>query len=98
MEIIRKNIKSEVKARSTRLNSSGVNINHPIRLVANNLNIKTYGSPTTSDQALIPCESIKMGPGDSARSHTANEFIYLDELQNCVNQYITLLSNLGKQL
>ena len=98
LEIIRKNIKSEVKARSTRLNSSGVNINHPIRLVANNLNIKTYGSPTTSDQALIPCESIKMGPGDSARSHTANEFIYLDELQNCVNQYIRLLSNLGKQL
>ncbi len=98
LEIIQQHIQSQVVPRSTRLNSSGVSAQHPIRKVAQILNIPTYGSPTTSDQALIPCESIKMGPGDSARSHTADEFIYVSELENCVNQYITVLSELGKFL
>lgn len=96
LNIIKSNIRSEVNARSTRLNSSGVSLNHPIRKVANELNIETYGSPTMSDQALMPCESIKMGPGDSARSHSANEFIFIKELTDAKSKYIDVISALGK--
>ena len=55
---------------------------------------KTYGSPTTSDQALIPCTTLKMGPGDSARSHTPDEFIYLKEIKEGVEKYISILSEI----
>lgn len=95
---IQSNVKSEVKARSTRLNSSGVNQNHPIRTVSSKLGIQTYGSPTLSDQALMPCESVKMGPGDSARSHTADEFIYTKELEQAIPKYIAVLTQLGEEL
>lgn len=98
LDIIKSNVKCEVKARSTRLNSSGVNETHPIRTVAEKLNINTYGSPTLSDQALMSCESIKMGPGDSARSHTADEYIFVDELEQAIPKYITVLTQLGEQL
>lgn len=98
LDIITENVKGKVTARSTRLNSSGVSKNHPIRQVAKALNINTYGSPTMSDQALMSCESIKMGPGDSARSHTANEFIYIDELKDAPKKYIAVLEKLGEQL
>ena len=98
LEIIKKHVKSNVKERSTRLNSSGVDLDHPIRNVAKDLNINTYGSPTSSDQALSPCQSIKIGPGDSARSHTADEFIYLNELQNAIPKYIKILEALGNKL
>ena len=98
LEIVQQNIQSTAVARSTRLNSSGVSAQHPIREVAKIMNLKTYGSPTLSDQALMPCESVKIGPGDSARSHTANEFIFLDELQNAVPHYNQILNELGKLL
>ncbi len=98
LDIITDRVSCEVRARSTRLNSSGVNKNHPIRKVAESLSINTYGSPTLSDQALIPCESIKMGPGDSARSHTADEFIYVDELESAIPKYISVLNSLGVQI
>lgn len=100
LQIIKKELgpEIEVKERSTRLNSSGVNENHPIRKVAKQLNISTYGSPTSSDQALMPCESIKIGPGDSARSHTADEYIYLEELKTSVPKYIQILECFGKLL
>ena len=76
-----------------RLNSSKVPQGHPILKLAETLNISTYGSPTLSDQALIPFPSIKMGPGDSARSHTADEFIYIDELKEGISGYIRLLEH-----
>jgi acetylornithine deacetylase len=98
LDIITDCVSCEVRARSTRLNSSGVNENHPIRKVAEILSINTYGSPTLSDQALIPCESIKMGPGDSARSHTADEFIYVDELESAIPKYISVLNSLGAHI
>lgn len=98
LETIKKAVKSSVTARSTRLNSSGVAQNHPIRSVAKELNIKTYGSPTMSDQALMACESIKMGPGDSARSHTADEYIYINELENAIPKYVEVLEELGKMI
>lgn len=98
LQIVKQNVKGKVAARSTRLNSSGVGKDHPIRKVATKLNIETYGSPTMSDQALIPCESIKMGPGDSSRSHTADEFIFIKELQDAPALYISVLEELGKLL
>ena len=60
-------------------------------MAAENLNFKKYGSPTLSDQAKIDCKSIKLGPGDSLRSHTANEFIYVDEIKDGINKYILLI-------
>ncbi len=93
-QIINDLIESEVKSRSFRLNSSGVPVTHPIVKRGVELGIPYYGSPTTSDQAVIPYPSIKMGPGDSARSHTADEFIYVDELEAAPQLYIRLLENL----
>lgn len=98
LELIKENVSCEVTARSTRLNSSGVNENHPIRSVANTLGIKTYGSPTLSDQGLMPCESIKMGPGFSGRSHTADEFIFIEELESAIPKYIELLDQFAIEL
>lgn len=98
LDIIKSNVECEVAVRSTRLNSSGVSLSHPIRTVAEKLGINTYGSPTLSDQALIPCESVKMGPGDSARSHTADEFIFIGELEQATPKYIAVLTQLGQEL
>lgn len=93
LDIIKSNIDSDANARSTRLNPSTIDINHPIVKSGISLGKRTYGSPTMSDQALIPIQSIKVGPGDSARSHTADEFIYLDEIDKGINFYIDLLGN-----
>jgi acetylornithine deacetylase len=87
-------IQSEVKPRSFRLNSSGINSDHPIVKRGIAMGRKIYGSPTTSDQAVIPFPSIKMGPGDSARSHTANEYILLNEINEGIATYVELLEGL----
>ena len=94
LETIRKNISSEVTPRSLRLRSSGVSLDHPLAIAGKKIGKKFYGSPTTSDQALIPTPSIKMGPGDSARSHSADEFIYLKEIEQGIQSYIDLLKNM----
>jgi len=93
-DIIAGVIKSEVKPRSVRLNSSGISEQHPFAVMAKSKGIKTYGSPTTSDQAIMPFLSVKMGPGDSARSHTADEFIYKSEILAGIERYIELLEEL----
>jgi acetylornithine deacetylase len=87
-------INSEVLPRSFKLNSSGINSDHPLVVRGKGMGLDTYGSPTTSDQAVIPFPSIKMGPGDSARSHTANEYIMISEIEKGINTYITLLDGL----
>lgn len=84
----------EVKARSFNLNSSKIEVNHPIIRKAVSMGLKPYGSPTLSDQAILDCPSFKMGPGDSARSHTADEFVMLAELEQAVPMYLSLLDNL----
>jgi len=94
LEIISHNLKSEVKARSLRLNSSSIPLDHPLVKIAKQLQITCYGSPTSSDQAVMPWTSVKMGPGDSARSHTADEYIYPEEIQNGINLYIEILDQL----
>ena len=91
LEIISKHIQSEIKPRSMRLRSSKIDKDHPLVLAGIKLGKQTYGSPTTSDAALIPAPVLKCGPGDSARSHTADEFIYLKEIEEGINTYIKIL-------
>lgn len=92
LDIIKSNVQSEVKPRSTRLRSSAIALDHPIVKAGLKLGRTCYGSPTTSDKALMSCPALKIGPGDSARSHTADEFIYIDEIKNGIELYIQLLN------
>ncbi len=94
-EIVNELIDSEVNPRSFRLNSSGIDISHPIVKRGVELGLTYYGSPTTSDQAVMPFRSIKIGPGDSARSHTADEYILISEIENGFNVYVQLLEGLN---
>lgn len=94
LEVLKSNLKSEVQPRSTRLRSTSIALNHPLIEAGKKLERTYYGSPTTSDKALMPFPTLKMGPGDSARSHTADEFIYLDEIKNGIDLYIQLLNQL----
>lgn len=93
LEIIGQNIKSEIKPRSLRMRSSSIGIDHPLVTAGLALGRTTYGSPTTSDKALMPFPALKMGPGDSARSHTADEFIFLNEIDEGIELYIKLMSS-----
>ena len=95
LAIIREHVKCDVKPRSTRLNSSSIAIDHPIVNSGRRLGKGLYGSPTMSDQAVLTIPSLKVGPGDSARSHTANEFIYVREIEEGVQFYIELLAGLA---
>ncbi|ALI99638.1 M20 family metallo-hydrolase [Rufibacter tibetensis] len=92
LSIIREHVKSEVTPRSTRLRPSSIDQNHPIVQSGVKLGRNLYGSPTTSDQALLDIPSLKIGPGDSARSHTADEYLYLSELEEGIALYIQLLT------
>lgn len=93
LDIIQGHVNSKVTARSTRLNPSKIEKDHPIVLSGIALGKELYGSPTMSDQALLPIPSVKVGPGDSARSHSADEFIYLSEIEEGIRFYIDLLKN-----
>jgi acetylornithine deacetylase len=81
----------EVKARSLRLGSSSIPMEHALVQSGIAAGRNTYGSPTISDQAVLSCPSLKLGPGDSLRSHTANEFIYVKELEEAIPLYISIL-------
>lgn len=94
LDVIKANVQCEVKPRSTRLRSSSIVLNHPVIEAGLKLGRTYYGSPTTSDKALMPFPALKMGPGDSARSHTADEFIYTDEIKNGIDLYIQLINQL----
>jgi acetylornithine deacetylase len=89
---IRANVQSEIKPRSTRLRSSSIALDHPLVKAGTDLGRKYYGSPTSSDKALMPFPALKIGPGDSARSHTADEYIYIDEIKEGIELYIQLLN------
>ena len=91
LKIIRQHVNCDVIPRSIRLKSSSISVNHPIVVAGLALGRKTYGSPTTSDQALLDIPSLKMGPGYSARSHMADEFIYVNEIEEGINLYIELI-------
>ena len=83
---------TSIEARSLRLNSSSIPVHHDLVKAGIELGRETYGSPTLSDQAVLTCPSLKLGPGDSTRSHTADEFIYLAEIKEGVKIYIELLN------
>ncbi len=93
-KIIEGAIDAEVKPRSLRLNSSGISPDHPLVKRGVEMGLTHYGSPTTSDQAVMPFTSVKIGPGESARSHTADEYICLEEIRQGVEIYIKLLDQL----
>lgn len=92
LEIIRAHVDSEVLPRSTRLRSTSIALDHPLVKAGSKLGRTYYGSPTTSDKALMPFPSLKMGPGDSARSHTADEYIYVKEIEDGIALYIQLIN------
>ncbi|MGV3762821.1 M20 family metallo-hydrolase [Parapedobacter sp.] len=91
LAIIREHVSCEVKPRSVRLKPSSIPKDHPVVQAGLALGRTTYGSPTTSDQALLDIPSLKLGPGDSARSHMADEFIHLDEIGEGIALYINIL-------
>lgn len=97
LEIIKQHVSCEVIPRSTRLNPSYVSEEHPLVQAGIQIGRKTYASPTTSDQALMSFKTFKMGPGDSARSHTADEFIHISEIKEGIDLYIQLLNTFNEQ-
>lgn len=97
-QILQSKVQSTLKARSFRLNSSGIALDHPFVQTGIQRGHRYFGSPTLSDQALMPFTSIKIGPGDSARSHTADEYIWLSEIENGIHQYISLLTTYDQNL
>lgn len=94
LDIIKHHVDSDVMPRSTRLKPSSIPSDHPIVLAGLALGRNTYGSPTTSDQALLDIPSLKLGPGDSARSHMADEFIYVREIEEGIALYCDMLGKI----
>jgi acetylornithine deacetylase len=93
-EFLQQHLKSEIKARSFRLNSSGIELSHPLVKSGLSLGLEYFGSSTLSDQALLDFPTVKMGVGKSERSHTADEFIYLREIEEGIDLYIGILEHL----
>ena len=91
LDALKSNLKSQFKPRTTRMKSTSISLVHPLVKAGLALGKGYYGSPTTSDKALMPFPTLKMGPGDSARSHTADEYIYVEEIRNGIETYIQLL-------
>jgi acetylornithine deacetylase len=94
LDALQKNLKSKFKPRTTRMKSTSIPLDHPLVKAGIKLGRGYYGSPTTSDKALMPFPTLKMGPGDSARSHTADEYIYIDEIKEGIDTYIRLVNEL----
>jgi acetylornithine deacetylase len=92
LDALQKNMKSKFKPRTTRMKSTSIPLDHPLVKAGIKFGKGYYGSPTTSDKALMPFSTLKMGPGDSARSHTADEYIYLSEIKEGIDIYIELLN------
>lgn len=92
LNLLKLNIKSQFKPRTTRMKPTSISLDHPLVKAGITLGRGYYGSPTTSDKALMPFPALKMGPGDSARSHTADEYIYIDEIKEGIELYIQLLN------
>ncbi|GAB3227171.1 M20 family metallo-hydrolase [Hymenobacter seoulensis] len=94
VELVRQHVTSEVTPRSTHLNSSRIDLSHPLVQRSLALGRRTFGSVTLSDQSMMPFTTVKIGPGDSARSHTPDEYILLSEIRAGVQGYVALLDGL----
>ena len=94
LDELKANLKSQFKPRTTRMKSTSISLDHVLVRAGINLGKGYYGSPTTSDKALMPFPTLKMGPGDSARSHTADEYIYLNEIKEGIETYIKMVDQI----
>ena len=95
VEILQKQAPCDsINPRGLKLNSSSIPVDHPLVQAGIALGCETYGSPTLSDQSVLSCPSLKLGPGDSTRSHTADEFIYVKEIEEGITLYIQLLTKI----
>jgi len=94
LEVAKQHVNSEVTPRSMRLKSTSISHDHPLVKAGLKLGLKTFGSATLSDKSLMPFPALKIGPGDSARSHTADEFIYMEEIEKGISVYTQLLNEL----
>ena len=94
LELIKSHVSCEVKERSTRLNGSSISLDHPVVERARSLGRELFGSPTTSNQAVSSFTTVKIGPGQSSRSHTADEYICPSELDEALEVYVALLDGL----
>ena len=94
LDIITQKVNCTVTARSTRLCSTATPLDHPIVEQGKTIGRKLFGSPTLSDQALLPFPSVKIGPGDSVRSHTANEYVLVKEIEEAIEVYVGLLDGI----
>ncbi len=92
LSTLQQNLKSQFQPRTTRMKSTSIPLEHPLVKAGIAIGRNYYGSPTTSDKALMPFPTLKIGPGNSARSHTADEFIYLNEIKEGIELYIQLLN------
>jgi acetylornithine deacetylase len=93
ISIIKENLQSEIHPRSTRLKSTFIPHDHPLVIAGTKMGLSSYGSPTCSDKALMDFPSLKIGPGDSARSHIADEFIFVNEIKDGIKTYIDIITN-----
>jgi acetylornithine deacetylase len=98
LDTVKANVNAEVNPRSMHLKASSIPATHGLVQAGIALGRTTYGSPTLSDQSVLSCKSLKLGPGDSLRSHSANEFIYLNEIEEGVDLYIKILSDFFKNI
>jgi acetylornithine deacetylase len=94
LDILQHTIQSKLQPRSMRLKSTSIPLDHPLVKAGIKMGKGYYGSPTTSDKALMPFPTLKIGPGDSARSHIADEFIYTKEIADGIETYIQLVNEL----
>jgi acetylornithine deacetylase len=98
LSVIRKHVSVETKERSTRIKPSFIEDEHPMVLAAKEMGIEQFGSATTSDMALMPWKAVKIGPGDTNRSHSADEFIYVHEIEHGIETYIKLIHSYSQQI
>jgi acetylornithine deacetylase len=91
LEVVRQHVSCDVTPRSMRSNASGIPSDHPLVVAAEELGFETYGSPTISDQAFMDFPTVKCGPGDSARSHTPDEWIEVEQIRSGIEHYVTLI-------
>lgn len=95
LDVIKKSVPCEVRERSTRLNSSHIDVEHPVVQRGLSLGLEAFGSPTASNQTVVSFTTIKIGPGESSRSHTADEYIEIEEIMSAIDIYVSLLDGLN---
>ena len=94
LDLVKEHVEVAVKERSLNLNSSSIAKDHEVVLSGISIGREVYGSPTLSDQSNLSCPSLKLGPGDSLRSHTADEFIFENEIDEGIELYIKILEGI----